>query len=827
MLSEEPSKPKLLSSSSSPVVRSRLYAPVTTSSSAVTQPISSTAPSVTTPIAPTASGSASYVPTTSATSDTVPTIDEDTTLSILTPSQGPVRRRGLGGAMKTSSQVNHSSSVTPSTSVPVESKEVKLDSLPSFEAPMAKKSLDSTSLPDKARSSSVPPKPVNDILPTKPSEPKSAVTTAVAVSLPTSNFVKSSPDVMTVPSDVLPKETVKLPSQSTDETQKIVLKMREDQQTLNNELKLSARKYDSEISILKNQYEDKILDLNAQITKVTKEHLEELSLSRQKYEEKIQSMETNFKREKQTLLATEATLRKQVDSLSEQLVSEKRQMQKSHEDAIALLKTEKESAIRAAERKASDEIAHFAALHKDAVEVKERQLREEMDLLRQRYEKELHNTSNLNTTSQSIGDLIQQVQTSTTVLKSIQKQVTTELTTNLEERETHLKNREMELEKREELFAKQQRDNEKEQKKWQTLLTQMELRVRELQQSAEEERRQLQQDSRQLETRRFEFELEMKNTREAIEKEQRKVHVTAEEKVKERETFLAECLQERKALVEERRTFEETKRRLTESDEGSLRKIREREVQLEAERIRLQQERADLTQEKDTYSKEKMKIIQERLQLEKDQTDFQVHTDQLTKMAAEIQHKSAQVSAVHDQALQDRLEAQKCRDEADTLYIKIAAHKAQTEEKGNELAAIQKATGNLSRVYKTVTEKQRLEMAKERKKLLEEKEASIKLIHAARQVQAHLKISPTQHNELLPFTTMNSTELTKEDLFTSSTPLNRSFSGGDLNAKSLNTTLHTSTELRKDLTKWTRTRQASQGTLRDQANFLHSLSTNT
>jgi myosin heavy subunit len=310
------------------------------------------------------------------------------------------------------------------------------------------------------------------------------------------------------------------------------------------------------------QYQDKVLLLEQQIAKMTKDNIEEAAVIRQRYEQKLADQDQAIKRERQNLLNNENLLRKQLDEVTEKLSEEKRNNSRSYDETIIKLNrgilcwpldtnnfSEKDEAIRLAEKKAQEEVTHSIALHRDALQQKERQHSDALEALKRTQHQELQAALSQQNSVQNLNEFLHQMQSSTTTLKSIQKQMNIEFSLSVEERENNLKNREKELDKREENLARQQRDAEKEQKNLQVLLNKMDERIRELQYSSEDEKRRLQQEAKQLDVRKSEFEIEVRTTKENIEKEQRRTQMLREEKIREKEDFLAEMMQERRMLA--------------------------------------------------------------------------------------------------------------------------------------------------------------------------------------------------------------------------------------------------------------------------------------
>ena len=119
-----------------------------------------------------------------------------------------------------------------------------------------------------------------------------------------------------------------------EEAQKQTLKIKEDQTILANELKLNSKIHQTELSGVQSQYQDKVLALEQQITKMTKDHLDELATSRQRYEQKLVDQDQAMKRERQTFLTNENLLRKQIDELTEKLSEEQRNNSRSSDEVI-------------------------------------------------------------------------------------------------------------------------------------------------------------------------------------------------------------------------------------------------------------------------------------------------------------------------------------------------------------------------------------------------------------------------------------------------------------------------------------------------------------
>jgi hypothetical protein len=59
---------------------------------------------------------------------------------------------------------------------------------------------------------------------------------------------------------------------------------------------------------------------------LTKQHVKELSSLREKYEDTIANMESNHKKEKQAILASESSLRRQLEEAEERFGEERRNM---------------------------------------------------------------------------------------------------------------------------------------------------------------------------------------------------------------------------------------------------------------------------------------------------------------------------------------------------------------------------------------------------------------------------------------------------------------------------------------------------------------------
>jgi chromosome segregation ATPase len=167
--------------------------------------------------------------------------------------------------------------------------------------------------------------------------------------------------------------------------------------------------------------------------------------------------------------------------------------------------------------------------------------------------------------------------------------------------------------------------------------------------------------------------------------------------------------------------LEDSRRRISENDEQMLRRVREKEVSLDAERTKLIHDKNELSLEKESFAREKERIIKDKVQLSEEQEAFQSQTAELTKVGFEVQQKSEQVARLHENALTERLAAQQIRDEVQSTYLKIEKDKALLEDKELQLATLQKAL-----------EKQRVDIAKERKLLAEEKEEARKTIEAAK-----------------------------------------------------------------------------------------------
>ena len=344
------------------------------------------------------------------------------------------------------------------------------------------------------------------------------------------------------------KERSKLVSKLEEAQQKSLL-IKEEQQILSTKLKFSSEKHESEIGVIQSQYEDKLLALTEQLTKQTKEHIEEKETIKQKYEQRITEMEQLFKKEKQVMLQTEGIIRRQLEEIQDKLNEQKRTFQKEKEEYIEKLNMEKEEAVRIAEKKIQEEKNYSIALHKDALDAKEHHFNQIIEQLKRTHHQELQSAMNQKDSQSNITELMQQVQASTTALKSMQKQLTNELSIGLEEREMILRQREKDIEKKEDQFNRQQKDMEREQKSLQSLMSKMEQQLRDFQYNNEEEKRKLYQETKQLEARRHEFEIEIKTIRENLEKEQRRVQLLREEKIKEKENFLAETLEERRAIA--------------------------------------------------------------------------------------------------------------------------------------------------------------------------------------------------------------------------------------------------------------------------------------
>ena len=426
----------------------------------------------------------------------------------------------------------------------------------------------------------------------------------------------------------------------------------------------------------------------------------------------------------------------------------------------------------------------------------------------------------------NLNEFVQQMQSSTTALKSIQKQISTEFNLSAEERENHLKNRERELDKREENLVRQQRETEKEQKNLQLLLSKMDERLRELQYTAEDEKRRLQQDAKQLDVRRAEFEIETRSVRENLDKEQRRIQALREEKIREKEDFLAEMMQERRVLAgllkrdsiinftEERRNLEDSRRRLSENDEAMLRRVREKEVSLDAERNKLIHDKNELVLEKESFAREKERIIKEKVQLQEEQEAFQAQAAELTKVGFEVQQKSEQVARLHETAQNERLASQQLRDEAQNLYLKTEKDKSLIEDKEVNLTALQKTL-----------EKQRVEIARDRKQLSEDKEEARKTIEAAKALSKAMQTSQTK--QVVAAKEQENTELANLVSEFTPQPSNAPFPQHVLRNKDANTlsmSILNTTKKREKLGSWDR--QEASKSLEQQQRFLQDVQFN-
>ena len=173
-----------------------------------------------------------------------------------------------------------------------------------------------------------------------------------------------------------------------------------------------------------------------------------------------------------------------------------------------------------------------------------------------------------------------------------------------------------------------------------------------------------------------------------------------------------------------------------------LRRVREKESELDAEKSRVSHDRNEFLLEKDSFQREKERIIKDRLQLQTDIEAFQQQTAELTKLGFDLQQRSGQVSQMHETALNERLQTQQLRDEAQAIYNKLEMQKIVVEEKESKLIDLQKSI-----------DKQRVDLAKERKQLQEEREESAKIIGSAKAFTTRLltqqPMSPNLSNSRL------------------------------------------------------------------------------
>lgn len=106
---------------------------------------------------------------------------------------------------------------------------------------------------------------------------------------------------------------------------------------------------------------------------------------------------------------------------------------------------------------------------------------------------------------------------------------------------------------------------------------------------------------------------------------------------------------------------------------------------------------------------------------------------------------------LHEEIVSERIAIQKYRDEADSLYIRAAQERVQAEE----------VEGTAKAQIRTV-EAQRLELAKERKQLYEERQATAKTISMVKVIEPQLSQTSFRNSELTTSRTLRVSDLQRE-----------------------------------------------------------------
>ncbi|CAG5132036.1 unnamed protein product [Candidula unifasciata] len=454
---------------------------------------------------------------------------------------------------------------------------------------------------------------------------------------------------------------------------------------------------------------DSISEAHAMIRKFELEKAYNESLlesTRRRYEEEMFSVETSYKNRlliiEDSNKRREARLREDNEELMQQHLSKIRQLEQEKSDLIA----SQYHRLEDLERQKAEDLEKLREQHRLTMVALKRDHEEALERLASAKNQEINMMANANDTSKSLTAVVQQIQNNARDLEELQVKIQSWNKQGLDEREISFRSKDEQLRILQERLNKQAEDNDRERRRLEDLIAQMETQLKEQTRTLEEERWKLKQDQSRLEAQQRSLEAERQQWLEQQTRDRISLERARENYLEEQSRYLAQISEERRMLTEERTRFQVEQKSRRDKDHQDAIKRSQAEADYELLMRTIAEEKSYQSTRKQELQREEERIALERSRLDRERKMLEQDQEKLAAQARQIREQSEQIDHLTEAARHSQQDGEQALEEA-------AQYRAHLEKKELEL---QKQLNGFKSMEDHIAQ-EKLRLAKEKKEI--------------------------------------------------------------------------------------------------------------
>lgn len=450
---------------------------------------------------------------------------------------------------------------------------------------------------------------------------------------------------------------------------------------------------------------------------------------RQEYEEKINQLEAVHALDMQRHFSSENIVRQELERKERAHLADLRKTEDQHQRMVDGLQQDKADAVRQVERRLRDEIARMSEVHSQDLEIRAQRHTDAMEMQRRMHQQELESLQQQLDSMRSLGTLSREVHTSSATLEEMRVKMQADFEAALSLRQQTLDNKERSLKQQEEKMLAQQRYFDEERLRMQTLNSSMELTMRDLRSKQEQEDARLMREQTRVDSLLASLQAERTATSKALAEERRQLEQIREAKMREKESLYSEIADERERLSQERASFAAQQQQVQAREAAAAQRLRDRELAIDAERQRYQLELVQLEDLRRTLEREREGVVADRYALDQDRFGFDQEVQHMTEMGLALKEKSEELVRIREEAVNERIQSQLLRSECDDLKRQLSKESKELEKRHMYFHESKKKH-----------ERDRVQMVRELQRVNEEKVAASRAEKAARKAREKFEI---------------------------------------------------------------------------------------
>ncbi|BFZ02757.1 hypothetical protein BsWGS_05795 [Bradybaena similaris] len=431
-----------------------------------------------------------------------------------------------------------------------------------------------------------------------------------------------------------------------------------------------------------------------------------LESTRRRYEEEMLAVEISYKNRLQILEDSnkrrEARLREDNEGLMQQHLSKIRQLEQEKSDLIASQYHRMEDL----ERQKADDLEKMREQQRLTIAALKRDHEEALERLANAKNQEINMVANANDTSKSLTAVVQQIQNNARDLEELQVKIQSWNKQGLDEREISLRSKDEQLRILQERLNKQAEDNDRERRRLEDLIAQMESQLKDQSRTLEEERWKLKQDQSRLEAQHRSLEDERRQWLEQQTRERINMERARDNHLEEQSRYLAQIGEERRMLTEERTKFQVEQKIRRDKDHQDATKRSQAEADYEVLMRTIAEEKSYQNTRKQELHKEEERIALEKSRLDRERNLLEQDKEKLASQAHQIREQSEQIDHLTQAARRSQQDGEQAQEEA-------AQYRAHLEKKEVEL---QKQINGFKLMEDHISQ-EKLRLAKEKKEI--------------------------------------------------------------------------------------------------------------